>query len=253
MRIGIFGDIHCNHKIFYEMLMYCAENHNIAAAIQVGDFSFSKEVIKHHELHNLPLPLHVIDGNHEDFKFLTKSLSKGEQKNWTNRNLYFQQRGSTVVLDGIRVGFIGGAMNVNRPQRMISGNIISGDDLKRTLMEFSANPPDIIVSHSCPTGIGVGMIGNPAHKMGIYYNIIMAGYDPGPFDDCGETQLTELWKGMVKKPRLWVFGHFHHFHRQRIEDTEFICMPSIENNIRHVLLWDTDIKDISEALSIQSL
>ncbi len=253
MQIGIFGDVHCNHKIFYEMLMCAVENHNITAAIQVGDFSFTKEVLKHPELYKLPVPLYVIDGNHEDFKFLKKSLSKGEHEKWASHHLNYQQRGSTVVLDGIRVGFIGGAMNVHRPQRMIAGNIISDDDLRRTLKEFSANPPDIIISHSCPTGIGVGMLGNPAHKMGIYYNIIMAGYDPGPFDDCGETQLAGLWKGMAKKPRLWIFGHFHRFHRQRVGDTEFIGMPSIENTVRQVLLWDTNATDISESLIIQSL
>jgi hypothetical protein len=253
MRIGIFGDVHCNHEIFYEMLMSAVEKHNITAAIQVGDFSFSKEILKHPELNNLHVPLYVIDGNHEDFKFLNKSSSKGEYVNWASNNLHYQSRGSTIVLDGIRIGFIGGAMNVNRPQRMIGGNIISDDDIRKTLKEFSANPPDIVVSHSCPAGIGVGMLGNPEHRMGIYYNIIIPGYDPGPFDDCGETQLASLWKGMAKKPQLWIFGHFHRFHKQRVVDTDFISMPSVEKTVRQVLLWDTDAKDISDSLTMQTL
>ncbi len=252
MRIGIFGDVHHNHKVFYEMLTRSVEEHNIEAALQVGDFGFSKEVMNHPELNNLPLPLYVIDGNHEDYKFLAKSLNKGSQENWKSCNLYYQQRGTTVALNDIRVGFIGGAMNVHRPQRMKSGNIITDDDLRRAEQEFSVNPPDIVVSHSCPTGIGVGMSGNPSHRMGIYYNIIMAGYDPGPFDDCGESQLASLWKCMETKPRLWIFGHFHRFHRQRIEDTEFISLPPIDNT-RQFLLWDTEIADISDSLSIETL
>jgi predicted phosphodiesterase len=244
MRIGLFGDIHGNYEMFYELLIRSVKTQNITAAFQVGDFGLSEEVLKHKELFQLPIPLYVIDGNHEDFKFIAKSLQNHKTDDWATHKLHYQPRGSVETIEKIHIGFIGGALNVDQPQQIKNGNYITNDDVEKALNNFDIEQLDIIVSHSCPTGIGIGMEGNFFHRWGVAKYIILNGYNPGVSGDYGETQLTNLWHRMKKRPKLWIFGHFHQFQSSRIDDTQFVCLPRIDVFHRCVV-WDTDSNEIT--------
>lgn len=238
MLIGLFGDVHGRFDIFYDMLSSLVENERIDAAFQVGDFGLSAETLKHPELFSLSIPLYIVDGNHEDFRFLKNAQQKGLTNKWSSHNLHYQLRGSLINIDGISTGFIGGALNVDRPQQRKSGNVITNDDIINALRNFSLDPPDMIISHSCPSGIGIGMRGQPSHIWGVANYIIMAGYNPGPSGDYGEEQLTDLWDRMPKRPGLWVFGHFHQFQFCKIGITQFLCLPRIDL-YRQCVILDT--------------
>ncbi len=239
MRIGFFGDIHGQKDAFYEMLLHVVACEKISAAVQVGDFGISKRTLNEKKLRKLSVPLYVIDGNHEDFRFLWRALDKNMTEKWGSHNLYYQQRGSAVDIGDIRIGFIGGALHVDQPQQREQGNVITDDDINKSWLEFSAKPPHVIVSHSCPAGIGIGMMGEPFHSRGVTNYIINAGFDPGPKNDYGETQLTDLWRRMEKHPKLWIYGHFHEFQENKIQDTQFICAPCI-HFFHQFIIWDTD-------------
>ncbi len=243
MRIGLLGDVHGNYDIFYGMLMHMVENQKISVAFQVGDFGLSEAVLKHKEIFDLPVPLYVIDGNHEDFRFLAMFLRSGLREKWASHNLYYQPRGSTENIQGTQTGFIGGGLHVDQPQQRKNGNVITNDEVNSALKEFNENPPQIVVSHSCPAGIGLGMLGHPSHARGVVEYIVMAGYDPGPSCDYGETQLTSLWERLEKRPKLWIYGHFHQFQSRKIEDTLFICLPRIDFFHQYVV-WDTETEEI---------
>lgn len=244
MRIGLFGDIHGNYEIFHELLMHSVKTQHITAAFQVGDFGISEKALKHRELLELPVPLFVVDGNHEDFSFIRKSLNDNTTKNWADYNLHYQPRGSVARIGNISAGFIGGALNVDHQQKKKNGNYITNDEVKLAIRTFSSQHLDIVISHSCPSGIGIGMEGSPFHRWGVANYIILNGYSPGPSGDYGETQLTDLWNKMKQRPKLWVFGHFHEYQSSLIDDTRFICLPRVDV-FNQCVVWDTVTGEIT--------
>jgi len=244
MRIGLFGDVHGNYEMFYELLMRSITTHKISAALQVGDFGLSEEVLKHKELFQLPVPLYVIDGNHEDFRFLAQSLENHSTEKWAAHNLHYQPRGSVANMGSLHMGFIGGALNVDQRQQKKSGNFITNEDVERALIHFALEPMDIVVSHSCPAGIGIGMEGNPYHRRGVVDYILSYGYNPGPSGDYGETQLTALWNRMQKRPKLWVYGHFHQYQTAQIGETLFVSLPRMDL-FHQCVVWDTETGELT--------
>jgi len=240
MRIGFFGDIHGRVHQFYHVLQKVIEEYGISVAIQVGDFGISKKAIRMLDaLDGFPIPVYFVDGNHEDFRFLWRAMKKGINKKWEKEyNLYYQPRGSTLEIQGVKLGFFGGALHIGRPQKIIKGNVITTDELNRAVIAFSRFSPDILVTHSCPAGIGVGMQGLEIHYWGVVNHILMAGFDPGPKADCGEIQHALLWNQMSQRPKLWVYGHFHEQKITDIDETTFVSLPCLEHYKEYVI-WDT--------------
>ena len=239
MRIGFFGDIHGRVHQFYHVLQKVIEEYEISVAIQVGDFGISKKAIRMLDaLNGFPIPVYFVDGNHEDFRFLWRAVKKGITKEWEKSNLYYQPRGSTLEIQGVKIGVFGGALHIGRPQKIIRGNVITTEELNKAVTEFSRFSPDILVTHSCPAGIGVGMQGLEIHYWGVVNHILLAGFDPGPRADCGETQHALLWNQMSQRPKLWVYGHFHEKKITDIDDTAFVSLPCLEHYKEYVI-WDT--------------
>jgi len=244
MRIGFFGDIHGRIHQFSRVLDKVVEEYQISVAIQVGDFGVSKKSIRLLDsLGGFSVPVHFIDGNHEDFRFLWKAMKKGKNKEWEKKNLYYQPRGSTLTIQGVKTGFLGGALHIGRPQKIIKGNVITTAELNKAIDEFSRFSPNILITHSCPAGIGVGMQGLEIHYWGVVNHILMAGFDPGPKEDCGETQHSLLWHQISQRPRLWVYGHFHEQKMIEIDDTLFVSLPFIEQYHDYVI-WDTEKEEL---------
>lgn len=244
MRIGFFGDIHGRLLKFHHLLQKVIEEYQISVAIQVGDFGVSKKLIGILDsLGGFPIPVHFVDGNHEDFRFLWRAVKKGVHREWKKNNLYYQPRGSTLVIQGVKIGFFGGALNVGSPQKIIKGNVITTDEINRAVSTFSRFSPDILITHSCPAGIGVGMQGLEMHYWGVVNHILMAGFNPGPTADCGETQHTQLWNQMLQHPKLWVYGHFHERKIIEVEDTMFVSLPRLEHYKKYII-WDTQKKGL---------
>jgi hypothetical protein len=116
--------------------------------------------------------------------------------------------------------------------------VITPDEAGQAAALFAAAQPEMIVSHSCPAGIGIGMQSAPEMAWGVAEHVLMAGYDPGPHHDCGEAQLTQLWQRIPYRPRLWCFGHFHADREVQIAGTRFLCLPRIRAG--HALpVWDS--------------
>ena len=244
MRIGFFGDIHGRVHKFHRLLEKVVAEYQIDVAIQVGDYGISRKTVRVLEsLGGFPVPVHFIDGNHEDFRFLWKAMKTGSVKEWQKHNLYYQPRGSTLVLQGVKMGFFGGALHIGRPQKIVKGNVITTEERNRAIAEFSRFSPEILITHTCPAGIGVGMQGLEMHYWGVVNHIVMAGFDPGPKTDCGETQHAHLWNQMAQRPKLWVYGHFHEQKITEVAETQFVSLPCLEHHHEHVI-WDTEKKGL---------
>jgi predicted phosphodiesterase len=252
MRVLIVGDVHGRHQELAEALWQAQADYRIEAAIQVGDFGFGRNLLASgaEDRVRFPMPLHAIDGNHEDHGWLRRSLLTGAARGWVRElNLVFQPRASVAQLGSSKVGFLGGALHVDRPQKhsWLGGfpNYISRRNREQAVALFNRERPELIVTHSCPAGIGIGMRSAPEMQPGVATYITAAGFDAGPTDDCGEVELRWLWSELEYKPRAWVFGHFHRAHAAVIEGTRFVGVSDrLDEAGRTLVIWDTEEKKL---------
>lgn len=252
MRVLIVGDVHGQHQKLAESLRQAQNHFRIGAAIQVGDFGFHPSLLARAREDGLrfPVPLHAIDGNHEDHDWLQRALLSGADRAWQrDHNLFYQPRPSVAALGASKVGFLGGALHADRPQRHnASGgfpNYIRQRDREQAVALFNEQRPDLIVTHSCPSRIGVGVRGSDEMEAGVAEHIVAAGFDPGAPDDCGEVELGRLWLGLAHRPRAWVFGHFHRAHQATVEGTRFVCASDdLDSPFRTLVIWDTEEKKL---------
>lgn len=245
MRVLIIGDVHGQFGEFHDIVLRARRELRIGAAIQVGDFGFFPEIIKGAVAAGLrfPVPVYAIDGNHEDHGWLAACGQDGSLNQWRHEmNLFYMPRGTVAAIGGSKVGFLGGALHVDRPQAFDSAtgasNYVQRDQRAGAVTAFNLERPDLIVTHSCPTGIGIGIQGNPIFVPGVAQYIASAGFDPGVDGDCGDIELTHLWNALAYRPRAWVFGHFHADYEKRVEGTDFVCLGGM--NLDLVAMWDTD-------------
>jgi hypothetical protein len=252
MRVLIVGDVHGQHRRLAERLRQAQADFRISAAIQVGDFGFFRPLMQQarEEKIRFPVPLHVIDGNHEDHRWLRGALLTGAARIWRQElNLVYQPRPSVAAMGSSRVGFLGGALHVDRPQmhNTWSGfpNYILRRQREHAATLFNEQRPELIVTHSCPSRIGIGIRGVAEMAAGIAEHITAAGFDPGPQEDCGEVELSRLWLDLAYPPRAWVFGHFHRAHAAVVEATRFVCVSEDGDTAgRSLVIWDTEEKKL---------
>lgn len=252
MRVLIVGDVHGQHQKLAEALRQAQADYRIEAAIQVGDFGFNKNALGSTEGERVryPLPLHTIDGNHEDHGWLRRMLLVGANQRWQlELNLIYQPRASVAPLGSSKVGFLGGALHVDRPQKhnWPGGfpNYILRRHQEQAVALFNREQPELIVTHSCPAGIGIGLRCSPEMQPGVADYITAVGFDSGPSDDCGEAELRRLWSGLTYKPRAWVFGHFHRAHEAMIDGTRFVSVSDqLDGPSRQLVIWDTEEKKL---------
>jgi predicted phosphodiesterase len=250
MRVLLVGDIHGQLPELAAALRQAQVDYRVSAAIQVGDFGFGEGTMSRalDRRRRFPVPLHVIDGNHEDHRWVHRALRSGAARTWlTELNLIYQPRPSIACLGATRVGFMGGALHVDRPQNhnLLSRfpNYILRRQREHATALFNRERPDLIVTHSCPARIGIGLRGAPDLGHAVAEHVRAAGFDPGPDEDCGEAELSQLWHDLDFRPRAWVFGHFHRAHRVTIDGTYFVCLADdLTSPDRTLVLWDTEEK-----------
>jgi predicted phosphodiesterase len=252
MRVLIVGDVHGQHRALVDLLRQIQSHYGIRAAIQVGDFGFNKESMARlrQDRIRFPVPLHVIDGNHEDHAWLWRALLTGAARHWKDEaNLIYQPRPSIARLGASTIGFLGGALHVDRPQQhnLLSRfpNYLLRHQRQQAATLFNREHPDLVVTHSCPAGIGIGMQGAADLASGVSAHIVHAGFDPGPPEDCGEVELKQLWRDLTHPPCGWVFGHFHCTHESVVDRTRFVCASGDLTSLqREFVLWDTEEKKL---------
>lgn len=249
MKVLLLGDVHGAHAELAARLVRIRDQHGIGAVIQAGDFGFFSSLFTSgFSGGRLPIPVYAIDGNHDDHAWLHQMEKAGEPERWRQQyNLHFQPRASIIRLDNVTVGFLGGALHVDRAQyrhwfRNIANFILVHERARATKL-FNHERPVMIVTHSCPADIGVGIRGNPEFAADLAVHVHGAGFDPGPEHDCGDMELARLWRHLETRPALWVFGHFHIRHDRMVNETRFLCADTL--SAPDLLLWDTGTGIIS--------
>lgn len=255
MNILLVGDVHADWESFIFYLKYMEKNNPIDCVIQVGDFGVFPGYLKRLQQslfkHKINIPIYFIDGNHEDHDYI-RNLSKKSNDNF---DLHYVQRGTILEFDNRKIGFIGGAYHVDRPQEKFVSkydssntytNYIEEEEIYNFLNIINENKLDMMITHTCPGGIGVGIMGSTMFSKSIKMYIENKGFTSYGIYDSGDYPLTLLWKNLKNKPSNWVFGHYHKYHYSKVEKTQFHCIgcAHIEQQFNRYFIYDTELNEV---------
>lgn len=180
--IVVLGDLHNPPPSWASELVYNAAGEP-DAVIQVGDLGWAPGRMK--GWGHVPWKYHFIDGNHDHLP----SLLKHEEPAEVAPGLIYCPRGSTLTLDGRRVGFLGGAKSIDREWR------VEGKEWwpEEELTPEDADPLrdqaiDLLITHCPPRSVMTAML---RHRP----------------DDQTSLVVQAIWEELGK-PQL-ICGHMH--------------------------------------------
>lgn len=232
-RIMLLGDIHNSRQILDAALRTAADN-DCDALIQIGDFglqdanwcSFSPEHagLMHAAVH-APMPVVVVDGNHEAWPSLAAFLDRDDTQTaraagrplHLGGSLWWADRGSVWSWAGRRFGALGGTVSPNKwqpgaelwswPQEMITQQDV--DRLKHN----ASDGLDVLISHDAP-----------ADTTGLISTMWMP---PSVQDEADTAQRLVQDAVNATNPVLMFHGHWHQPNQCRLPNgTEVIGLAA---------------------------
>lgn len=197
-KIRYIGDIHGKYHE-YNAIVYSSPY----PTVQVGDFGIGFPLRNGTEPnflndYGLYLKHTFIRGNHDN-----PSLCK-INNNW--------------LVDGFidnKTMFIGGANSIDKHSR-IEGvswwrdEECSYEQFQSFIDRYVVYKPEIMVTHTCPTRIA---------------KEIFSGEIFGSFT---ENTFQFMFDKLGHRPKVWIFGHWHHSIDTIIDGTRFVCLDELE-------------------------
>lgn len=206
-RIAFVGDLHGKLSAF-EYTLAQAANRGVTTVIQTGDFwmgySDPRELDKMgriagrvlNDAGQTPDSLRYlfIDGNHEAFPKLDPDAAEPVAVSpW----LTYMPRGSAATLDGLRIGFLGGASSIDKEWR-VEGRDWWPEENLRADHVGRVGPADILVTHETGTAQFDRLLDRNPHSRDKLY------------DPPGERNRVLIDKALhAAGPLAHVHGHHH--------------------------------------------
>lgn len=171
-------------------------------AIQVGDFNLAgydswkpKDGVR----------IAFIDGNHDQFTSIDKS---GDCPQEIQPGLFYLPRGWVCG----KVMFLGGAESIDHRNRHVGHDMFLEESISQSDFGKAISydkQVSVMITHTCPNFVGPQILHGAKETMS------------------SEIALTRLWEKF--KPALWIFGHFHKDFDKIIDDTRFVCIPTLKS------------------------
>ena len=251
MKILIAGDTHHHFDRLSRLIHYAAKVHQIACVYHVGDLGLDafgvRSLLGDHGT-RFCRPVYLIDGNHDDRSFW---VNKGIRQRLERRcRVHLCDRGTVHDQGGRRLLLLGGALNTHAPQ--VDGpqcNYVTPDDVDQAIAALEGATPDVVITHSCPAGVGLRMHKKAQIESDAHRYIDDLGYQQTPIDDPGEMCLKHLRDRLdafdhpQANPPAWVFGHWHCRHTALHGGFRYYCagVSDVKNLDTAVfLIYDTD-------------
>lgn len=215
-NVLFLGDTHGNRGFTKSAIKWASEN-DIDRIVQVGDFGFWARTNSGQKfLHDVGkasviahIPLHFIDGNHEDHTYLDALRERGSGMiHYGKYPITYIDRGTTWEWGGVKFGAFGGAYSIDRRGR-IEGSPHYGwfaNEMPDRSKIEALGQVDILVTHDSPT------IPPPAYEW--------AGFK----DDVNsrESQAAVYAAVVASQPTWLVHGHWHMRYDNLVADTKVV-------------------------------
>ncbi len=201
--ILIISDIHAHYHVVDAQVAHAEGTlgRRVDQVLVLGDFGLFAPNL--HEFFrragkNFQKPVSFIEGNHEDFReFDRLVLEYADVVTYLPRN-------SRHGFGGHRWLCIGGARYMDAWSTP-PGCEISDHDVA-TCLENEPGSIDLVISHDCPTGIGVVNEAELEH-----------------LGAPGSESLAQIAAHL--RPRYWFFGHHHRWHESERDGVQFLGLP----------------------------
>lgn len=204
MRLLFAGDAHGN-SAYMRAVIDQAKKLEIRQVVQLGDYGFWPNGHSYlgairRRAAEAGVGLWIIDGNH-DYPGLGERTDAGHVA-WQTADPQIGgyctiERGAVVTIDGTRVGFMGGAVSVDRDRRTLGRSYwidetVNDDDVARAI---DAGPVDVWLTHDA---VGVPPVLEKTSWPDPYlqHDVMIA-----------ESRMRSMFEAL--QPRLHVHGHFH--------------------------------------------
>jgi len=230
-NIAVIGDSHENFKgiLYYSNSFYKLENSLVFAAgdFGVGRFTeshyinifyhYNKELIKNNNT------VIVIRGNHDDPLYFNNG-------NLNHSNIILVPDYTVVTVGNINILLVGGAISVDRVQRLRKGNTYWFDEAfvydEEKLDKINKKITHVI-THSAPNFCF------PDKKDGIMHWLLN---DEGLLYDINKERAdhTKLYEYLIKNGhpiKEWFYGHFHGSKVEYINDIKYTMLNILELKI----------------------
>lgn len=228
MKILILGDVHGEFQSANKLIRkVCRRHPGITHIVQVGDLGdhWPKSRPRSYTRWNpdTNLPIHWLDGNHDNHGELQKHGKT------PNRKLIYQPRGSVLEIDGYRMMFFGGGTSIDRDYRLKQMSMgsptiwwreetITREEFERALAQ--EGPIHAVFSHERPDNFP--------------FDISPLPIDFGRSD---RIALGGIWERF--RPSFWFFGHYHHAAHGTYEGTEWTLCPMVGmDGPMKFVIWD---------------
>lgn len=220
----VAGDVHGSPAHLQHAATHALRN-GITTIIQVGDFwLYDHEHIrikvdrmlgnaaKQRGLDPEALRVYFCDGNHENFNILDPHATAPVH---LSRNVTYMPRGTTIELDGHKVGFLGGAASIDRDWRTEGVSWwpeerMSNADIDRAL---DMGPLDVLVTHEAPTPV--------FDNLRRYYRHAAGKTSDGHAEREAVQAVME-----ATQPDWLVHGHHHSWGSHRLGNTTVVSLAA---------------------------
>ncbi|MEZ4386145.1 MAG: metallophosphoesterase [Candidatus Krumholzibacteriia bacterium] len=201
--ILLLSDVHAHYHVVDLQVAHAEARLGapVSQVLALGDFGLFADNLHRHfrkARRRFRRPVAFIEGNHEDFRAFDRLVHDYADV------VTYLPRGSVQAFGERRWLCLGGARYMDSWSTP-PGCEVSDEDI-RAAMSHAPGSVDIVISHDCPTGIGVPSEGEREHL--------------GPPGVAGFADLAAHLR-----PRLWVFGHHHRWHRHEAAGTRYIGLP----------------------------
>jgi len=230
-NLYLVGDLHGEFGFLPNILK---DVPNDATIVQVGDFGVYRSLRNEWEkvlpqLDRFKNPIYFIDGNHEEFPIFYDVDTTVPRNIWPK--LTWIPRGTVMEINGLRVGFMGGAASPDKALRKEGMDwwpqeAISYGEFERMV---SHSKVDLLVTHSPPESIVKQYFRHPAFQY--------PAWKLSPkWRDWSAVAVEKIWEHLEFPPI--VCGHFHSdiTHRHPVGNGEYSTVRILD--IAEVLKWE---------------
>ncbi len=201
--ILLLSDIHAHYGVIDAQMVHAEQRFGrpVTQALVLGDLGlFGPDLHAHFRRgrQRFPRPVAFIEGNHEDYGAFDQLVRSYADV------ITHLPRGSVHAFGAWRWLCIGGARYMDS-RSTPSGCEIRAADVAACLAHAPGSV-DVVVSHDCPTGIGVTSDAGLRHL--------------GP---PGVADLARVAAHL--RPRWWFFGHHHRWHEHAADGIRYIGLP----------------------------